>query len=84
MTSKNIFLGFTTSGDSPNILRALKTCRQMSIPTIIFTGRSGGEARGNADFCIIAHGEMTSTIQEIHIVLARTLCECVEQAIFQF
>jgi D-sedoheptulose 7-phosphate isomerase len=83
MTEKDIFLGITTSGQSPNILNALDTCRQMAIPTIIFTGRDGGAAKGKSDFCIVAPGEMTSTIQEIHIVLAHSLCECVERDIFE-
>lgn len=83
MTNKDIFLGITTSGKSPNILNALETCRQMAIPTIVFTGRDGGAASAKADYCIVSPGNMTSTIQEIHIVLAHTLCECVEQAIFK-
>lgn len=82
MTRKDVFLGITTSGQSPNILQALETCRQMAIPSIVFTGRDGGAAKQQADYCIIAPGEATSTIQEIHIVLAHTLCECVERAIF--
>lgn len=83
MTQKDIFLGITTSGQSPNILNALETCRRMGIPTIVFTGRDGGAAITKADYCIVSPGDMTSTIQEIHIVLAHTLCECVEQAIFK-
>jgi len=82
MTQKDIFLGITTSGNSRNILNALDTCRQMSIPSIVFAGRDGGVAKNKSDFCIIAPGEMTSTIQEIHILLAHTLCECVERQIF--
>jgi D-sedoheptulose 7-phosphate isomerase len=82
MTEKDIFLGITTSGQSPNILNALDTCRQMAIPTIVFTGREGGAAKERSDYCIVVPGEMTSTIQEIHIVLAHSLCECVERAIF--
>ena len=82
MTDKDIFLGFTTSGQSSNIINALKTCRQMGIPSIVFTGYDGGAALSTADYCIIATGLMTSTIQEIHSVLAHTLCDCVEQAIF--
>ena len=82
MTSKDIFLGITTSGQSLNILNALDTCREMQIPSIIFTGHDGGPAKEKADFCIVASGEATSTIQELHIVLAHSLCECVEQAIF--
>lgn len=83
MTEKDIFLGITTSGRSPNILNALDTCRQMAIPTIVFTGRDGGAAKEKTDYCIVVPGEMTSTIQELHIVLAHSLCECVERAIFE-
>ena len=81
-TAADIFLGITTSGQSPNILKALEQCRQQQIPSIIFCGRDGGKAKTLADFCIIAPGKATSTIQELHIVLAHTLCECVEAAIF--
>jgi D-sedoheptulose 7-phosphate isomerase len=83
MTDKDVFLGITTSGQSPNILNALETCKQMTIPTIVFSGRDGGLASAKADYCIVSPGSMTSTIQEIHIVLAHTLCECVERAIFK-
>jgi len=82
MTQKDVFLGITTSGNSPNILEALNKCREMRIPTIVFSGRDGGEANRLGDYCLIAPGQRTSTIQEIHIVLAHTLCECVERAIF--
>jgi D-sedoheptulose 7-phosphate isomerase len=81
-TGKDIFLGITTSGESANILRALEQCRRMEITSIVFTGRNGGAARSLADFCIVAPGTATSTIQELHIVMAHTLCECVEAALF--
>jgi D-sedoheptulose 7-phosphate isomerase len=79
---KDVFLGITTSGKSPNILKALEQCRTAGIPSIVFCGRDGGPARAAADYCIIATGTETSTIQELHIVLAHTLCECVESALF--
>jgi D-sedoheptulose 7-phosphate isomerase len=81
-TEKDIFLGITTSGESPNILKALEQCRVMGIPCIIFCGHDGGQAESLADYCIVAPGKATSTIQELHIVLAHTLCECVEVAMF--
>ncbi|MCW5666130.1 MAG: SIS domain-containing protein [Piscinibacter sp.] len=81
-TGKDVFLGITTSGESPNILRALEQCRRMDIPSIVFTGRSGGAARKGADHCLVVPGTATSTIQELHIVLAHTLCESVEAALF--
>ncbi len=82
-TDKDIFLGITTSGNSPNILKALEACKDHNIPSIVFCGRDGGKVNGLADFLIIAPGEMTSTIQELHIVLAHTLCESVESEIFK-
>lgn len=83
MTKNDIFLGITTSGQSPNILKALDTCRAMSLQSIVFAGRDGGRAKTQANYCIVAPGHMTSTIQEIHIVLAHSLCECVEHALFE-
>lgn len=81
-TDRDVFLGITTSGQSPNILKALEQCRAMGVPSIVFCGRDGGRAKSMADHCIVAPGIATSTIQELHIVLAHTLCECVESAIF--
>ena len=82
LTDGDIFLGITTSGQSPNILKALEYCKERQIPSIVFSGRDGGQAKALASFCIVVPGEMTSTIQELHIVLAHTLCECVEVAMF--
>jgi D-sedoheptulose 7-phosphate isomerase len=82
LTGSDVFLGITTSGNSPNILRALEQCRTMGVPSIVFCGREGGAAKALADYCIIAPGTATSTIQEVQIVLAHTLCECVEAAMF--
>jgi D-sedoheptulose 7-phosphate isomerase len=48
----------------------------------VFCERKGGAAKGLADYCIIAAGTATSTIQEVHTVLTHTLCECVEAAMF--
>lgn len=81
-TTKDVFLGITTSGRSQNILKALEQCRTMGIPSIVFCGGDGGQAKAMADHAIIAPGKVTSTIQELHIVLAHTLCECVEVAMF--
>jgi len=81
-TTKDIFLGITTSGKSRNILMALEQCRAMGVPSIVFCGHDGGPARALADYCIVAPGSSTATIQELHIVLAHTLCECVERALF--
>ena len=82
LTDNDVFLGITTSGQSPNILKAVEYCRDRKIPSIVFAGRDGGKVSAIADFCIVVPGDVTSTIQELHIVLAHTLCECVEVAMF--
>ena len=82
MTPKDIFLGITTSGNSKNILTALRSCRRMGIRTILFSGGSGGLAAPQADYCLLAPSNVTGTIQEIHIVFSHALCECVENAMF--
>lgn len=82
MSEKDVFLGITTSGNSPNILEALKMCRSRNIPSIAFSGRDGGKVKAEADYCIVVAGDKTSVIQELHIVLAHTLCECIENEIF--
>ncbi len=82
LTQNDIFLGITTSGRSPNILRALEMAKTKGVPTILFSGHDGGSAKEFADFPIIVPGDMTSTIQELHILLAHSLCESVELAIF--
>lgn len=82
VTKNDIFLAITTSGNSLNILRALEICKTKKIPSIIFSGKDGGLASKIADYCIIIPEMSTATIQEVHIVLAHSLCECVEMAIF--
>ncbi len=79
----DIFLGITTSGRSPNILKALEVCRHKKVPSIIITANDAGPAKDLADICIAVPGKRTSTIQKLHIVLVHTLCECIESAVFK-
>lgn len=83
MRKPDVFLGITTSGNSANIVRALEQCRLMGLKSIVFSGKDGGKVKSLADYCIIASGEETATIQELHIVMGHTLCGCVEAELFQ-
>jgi D-sedoheptulose 7-phosphate isomerase len=83
ITKNDIFLAITTSGMSPNILEALKKCNEMSIPSILFTGKDGGLAKDLAKYCIIAPGNTTAIIQEIHLLMEHTLCQSVEKELFK-
>ena len=81
-SDKDIFLGLTTSGKSPNIVQALKACKYLNVTSIIFTGNGGGLCKELADHCVIVPSNMTTVIQEVHTVLYHTLCEIVESHIF--
>lgn len=83
MRQHDVFLGITTSGNSRNIVRALEECRKQDIKSIVFTGHDGGKVAALCDYCVIASGLETATIQEIHIVLGHTLCGCVEAELFK-
>jgi D-sedoheptulose 7-phosphate isomerase len=82
MTKKDVFLGITTSGQSPNILKAFETCRALNIPSVALCGRDGGKAKSLADICLIAPGTETSQIQEVHMSMYHTMVACVENELF--
>jgi D-sedoheptulose 7-phosphate isomerase len=82
VTEDDAFLAITTSGKSKNILEALNACSARDITTILLTGYDGGLAINHADYCLIAPGEQTSTIQEVHQVIYHSLCESVEAELF--
>lgn len=78
----DMFLAITTTGNSPNLNKALEFCKENSIETILFTGKDGGKAGLIADHVILAPGETTATIQEIHILLGHSMCEFIEKEIY--
>lgn len=82
MQPGDVFLAISTSGNSPNIVHALKRCKELGFPSILFAGRDGGEASSIADYTILAQGHDTRVIQEQHIVFAHALCACVEDELF--
>jgi D-sedoheptulose 7-phosphate isomerase len=78
----DMFLAITTTGNSPNLNKALLYCKDNNIETILFTGKDGGSAGEIADHIVIAPGETTAIIQEIHILLGHSMCEHIEQEMF--
>jgi D-sedoheptulose 7-phosphate isomerase len=73
----DVALGITTSGHSPNVLRALETARAQGLVTIAVTGR-GGDAGRLADVHVAVPDDRTPRIQEVHITMLHILCELVE------
>lgn len=79
----DIFLGISTSGNSPNILAALQAAREKGITSFGLTGESGGRMRELCDHCLCVPSDCTPRIQEAHILIGHTLCAMVEVALFE-
>ena len=79
----DIFLGISTSGNSPNILAALEAAKEKGIMSFGFTGESGGKMRALCDHCLCVPSDDTPRIQEAHILIGHTLCAMVELALFE-
>lgn len=78
----DVFLGISTSGRSPNILRALEACRGMGIVTLGLTGRSGQGMASLCDTLFCVPSEVTMYIQQAHLALEHIFCMLVERAYF--
>lgn len=81
MRPGDLFLGITTSGNSPNILRALEAVTKMGGKSILLSGKDGGKCKALADLTILAPGETTNMIQECHILIYHTLCYLIEKGL---
>jgi D-sedoheptulose 7-phosphate isomerase len=75
---RDLFLGISTSGNSPNILHALEQARRAGITTIGFSGSGGGKMRDLCDYNIIIPSAVTMNIQESHLALEHIFCMLVE------
>ena len=78
----DVFIGISTSGNSPNILAAMEQARTMGILSVGLTGGDGGQLPERCDYCIRVPSDSTSRIQEAHILLGHVLCGLVESALF--
>ena len=78
----DVLLGISTSGNSPNIVRALQQARKIGVHTIGFTGGGGGKMREFCDHNIIIPSSTTMNIQESHLALEHIFCMLVERYTF--
>jgi len=75
----DVLVGFTTSGKSKNVLRALEEAKRKGVASICFLGRDGGYTKGVADIEMIVTGKNTARIQEGHKLLFHVLCQLVDE-----
>ena len=78
----DVFLGISTSGNSPNILKALRQAREMDMITIGFSGNGGGKMCDLCDHNIVIPSDITMNIQECHLALEHIFCVAVERFYF--
>ena len=75
----DVLIGISTSGSSPNVVRALEVGRSRDLVTVCLVGESGGDAEHHCDHVIRAPSKDTQRIQEIHILVGHAVCELVER-----
>ena len=78
----DIFLGISTSGNSPNIVAALETAKRMGLTTFGLSGGNGGRMAGLCDYSIVIPSSVTMNIQESHLTLEHIFCLLVEHHLF--
>ncbi|MBN1504642.1 MAG: D-sedoheptulose 7-phosphate isomerase [Candidatus Eisenbacteria bacterium] len=78
----DVLLAFSTSGRSPNVLRAVAVARKMGMFTVGFTGAKGVAFARKCDMCLVVPSDDCPRIQEAHIAVGHSICFLVEKAMF--
>ncbi len=79
----DVALAISTSGRSPNVLKALAACREVGVRTIGLTGGDGGELAKSVDVSLrVSASTLSARIQETHILIGHVLCGLVERRLF--
>ncbi len=78
----DMLVGISTSGNSPNVLRALQKAHEIGLKTVGLTGAAGGKMNNYCDFLINIPSSDTPRIQESHILVGHILCQMIESALF--
>lgn len=78
----DVLVAISTSGNSPNIIEAVRAAREQGVRTIGLTGRDGGAMAELCDVVLIVPSDATERIQEGHITIIHLLCELIERMVF--
>lgn len=83
--SGDILLAISTSGNSPNVLEAIKTAHQRGMKVLALTGKNGGKMREllrESDIEICVPSDVTARIQEVHLLVIHCLCDLIDTHLF--
>ena len=78
----DVLLGFSTSGNSPNVIDAVLQAKSSGMITIGMLGKTGGILKNLSDISLIVPSDDTPRIQECHILVGHVICDIVEKALF--
>lgn len=79
----DILIGISTSGNSENIIRAMKKAKEKGIITVGFLGKTGGRMKSECDYSVCIPSDNVQRIQESHITVGHILCEITEREIYK-
>jgi len=78
----DVVIGISTSGNSPNVIKAIDVAKKNGMRTIVLTGGAGGKMANMADYTFIVPTKVTARVQEIHITLGHAICQLVDEELF--
>ena len=78
----DVLVAISTSGISPNVLRAVEAAKKAKVKTVGLTGRTGGKLKGSVDFAVCVPSDSVARIQEAHITIIQILCELIESTLY--
>lgn len=81
--SGDLLFALSTSGNSPNVLRAAEEARKLNMSVIGFTKRDGGLLKALTDHCFCVPTDSTARAQEAHLLLGHIICELTEEKLFR-
>jgi D-sedoheptulose 7-phosphate isomerase len=79
----DIAWAMSTSGASPNVIKAVQTAKKIGMVTVGFSGRDGGELAKLVDYPLNVSSTSTPRIQEVHITVGHVICEMIDFRLFQ-
>lgn len=78
----DVAIGISTSGASPNVIKAIKVSKEMGLKTVGLSGGDGGDLAKLVDIALVVDSQSIPRIQEVHITIGHVLCEMVDQMLF--
>lgn len=80
-TKGDVLIGISTSGNSFNVINAVKKANKIGVTTVCMLGNNGGAASEIADHSIIINSQSTARIQEMHIFVGHIFCDLIEHGL---